>query len=287
MNSTTTPPPLLERLGSGRLPVLPANTPMLLRALSGDQLDFSEVAAVIEQFPTIAGRLIALANSAWSSPVETILSLEQACARLGLSVVRSTSLALAVSAAFDPSRCPEFDAERYWSDALFCAEAAARICSASPLAKELEPAAARAGGLLHSLGVLWIADRLPQEFGEAVRLQQQSEPPLHLHQALRQVLGFDQGEAGGLLALKWQLPEELELAMAMTGEYRPEQRRPMEWIVGYAMRLVGAWHAGAGCPPDDPRVALVELQPDDCAELQQALDRQYERLHELARTLFV
>ncbi len=287
MNSTTTPPPLLERLGSGRLPVLPSNTPMLLRALSNDQLDFNEVAEVIEQFPTVAGRLIALANSAWSSPVETILSVDQACARLGLSVVRSTSLALAVAAAFDPSRCPEFDAERYWTDALFCAEASARLCATGSLSQSLEPAAARAGGLLHSLGVLWIADRLPKEFGRAVQLRQSDEDGMRLHEALHRVLGFDQGDAGGLLALKWQLPEELELAMAMAGDYRPEQRRPMEWVVGYAMRLARALYRQADCPTDDPRVALIGLRPDACADLQRQLETQYRRLRELARTLFV
>jgi HD-like signal output (HDOD) protein len=287
MNSTINPPVLLERLGSGRLPVLPANTPMLLRALSNEQLDFREIAAVIEQFPTIAGRLIALANSAWSAPVETILSVEQACSRLGLSVVRSTSLALAVASAFDPSRCPEFEAERYWSDALLCAETAARLCALSPLAQELEPAAARAGGLLHSLGVLWIADRLPQEFGRAVQLQRQSEEPLRLHQALQQVLGFDQGEAGGLLALKWKLPEELELAMSLVGDHRAGHDRPMESVVGYAIVLVRALHEADDCPLDDPRVPQLQLGPQDCGELQQQLQQQAGRLQELARTLFV
>ncbi len=279
-------PTLLDRLGRGRLPVLPANTPVLLRALSNEQLDFREIAAVIEQFPTLAGRLIALANSAWSSPAETILSVEQACARLGLSVVRSSSLALAVAAAFDPSRCPAFDAERYWTDALLCAEASSRICAASPLSERLEPAAARAGGLLHNLGVLWIADRLPDEFAEAVERQEKADHRLSLHEALRERLGFDQADAGGLLALKWKLPEDLEAAMALTGEYREAQRRPMEWIVGYAIRQVGMFRARAECSKDDPRIALIGLEDDACTTLQQELDRQGERLRELARTLF-
>jgi len=276
----------LDRLGSGRLPVLPANAALLLRALSNEQLDFGEIAAVIEQFPTIAGRLISLANSAWSSPVETILSVEQACSRLGLSVVRSTSLALAVASAFDPSRCPEFEAERYWADALLCAEVAARLCGLSPLSPTLEPAAARAGGLLHSLGVLWIADRLPQEFAQAVRLQRESGETLGLHQALREVLGFDQGEAGGLLALKWKLPEELELAMSLVGEYRPEHQQPMEWVVGYAIQLLRAQHEGTDCPMDDPRAGLLRLDAAGCAGLQQQLQQQAGRLRELAQSLF-
>lgn len=287
MTSKVNPPPLLDRLGSGRLPVLPSNTPYLLKVLSNDQLDFRELAEVIEQFPTIAGRLIALANSAWSSPVETIASVEQACARLGLAVVRSTSLALAVAAAFDPSRCPEFDAERYWSDALLCAEAASRICSLGRRVDPLEPAAARAGGLLHNLGVLWIADRLPQEFGQAIQRIQASGRELLLQQALQDLLGFDQADAGALLALKWGLPSELEAAMSLSGEYDLHHQQPMERVVGLAIRLTHELREEQDCPQEDPRVELIGLDVTDCESLDQVLGTQAQRLRELARTLFV
>lgn len=287
MTSTVVPPPLLERLGSGRLPVLPSNTSYLLQALGNEQLNFAELAAVIEQFPTIAGRLIALANSAWSSPVETILTVEQACTRLGLSVVRSTSLALAVASAFDPSRCPDFDAERYWSDALLCAEAASRICSLADGIDNLEPAAARAGGLLHNLGVLWIADRLPEEFGRAVQRVTAADETLHLHQALREELGFDQADAGGLLAMEWGLPAELETAMSLTGEYDSSHWQPMERIVGLSIRLTHELRHGQACPLDDPRVESLGLGRQECESLESALQQQTERLRELARTLFV
>ncbi len=287
MTSRPTPPPLIERLGSGRLPVLPANTPYLLQALSNDQLDFRELAGVIEQFPTIAGRLIALANSVWSSPVETIVSVEQACARLGLSVVRSSSLALAVASAFDPSRCPEFDAERYWSNALLCAEAAARICSLGSRIQSLDPAAARAGGLLHNLGVLWIADRLPQEFGQAVQNMRAAQGRLLLQQALRDLIGFDQADAGGLLALKWGLPPELEAAMSLTGEYVVYHQQPMERVVGLAIRMSHELRKEQGCPPQDPRLELIGLEAADCEALEKDLGKQARHLRELARTLFV
>ncbi len=287
MKSTTRTSVMRERLGSDRLPVLPANTPLLLRSLSRDELDFTEIASVIEQFPTIAGRLIALANSAWSSPVETITSLEQACARLGLSVVRSTSLALAVAAAFDPNRCPEFDAELYWSDALLCAEASFRLCGLGALENRLEPAAARAGGLLHNLGLLWIADRLPEEFGEATGLQQASEERLPLNRALDQVIGFNQADAGGLLARKWELPDELEAAMSLTGNHRPDDDQPMARVVGLAMRLCRVQRHEEDCPADDPLLEASGLSLEDCSGLLDDLRQQEQRLRELARTLFV
>lgn len=83
---------MLEVLDSKKMPVLPVETPYLISSLSDETLNFNQLSKVIERFPTIAARLIALANSAWSAPISPIYSLEESCTRLGLSVVKSDSV---------------------------------------------------------------------------------------------------------------------------------------------------------------------------------------------------
>ena len=80
---------------------------------------------------TSTGKLISLANSVWSAPTDEVSSLENACARLGFGVVRSTSIAIAVAAPFNPSTCPAFDLEYYWCSVLLTADVASRLVSVS------------------------------------------------------------------------------------------------------------------------------------------------------------
>ncbi len=107
----------MNLLSTLKLPTLPAGTPFLMKSLTDENIDFVELAAVLEKFPSIAGKLISLVNSVWSAPASEISSLEAACSRLGFGVVRSTSIALAIASPFDATRCRWFDAERFWCSA--------------------------------------------------------------------------------------------------------------------------------------------------------------------------
>ena len=62
-----------------RLPTQPLALPYLLQALSDNDIDYHVLAGIIERFPSIAARLIFLANSAWSAPKTPIASIEPAC----------------------------------------------------------------------------------------------------------------------------------------------------------------------------------------------------------------
>ncbi|MFV9615600.1 MAG: HDOD domain-containing protein, partial [Gammaproteobacteria bacterium] len=114
---------LANKLTFKQIPILPPGVSILFKTLTDDSIGFIELARIIEKFPSIAARLIAVANSSWSSPVTPITSLEMACSRLGFDVVRSTSIALAVAAPFDSNRCPAFNAKYFWTTSLLAADA--------------------------------------------------------------------------------------------------------------------------------------------------------------------
>ena len=57
---------ILGGLDPERVPVLPPGAAYLLKALNDDNAGYAELAAIVERFPSIAGRLVSLANSAWS-----------------------------------------------------------------------------------------------------------------------------------------------------------------------------------------------------------------------------
>lgn len=277
--------PSLQRLSTLKLPTMPAGTLFLFESLADENIEFAELAELLEKFPSIAGRLISLANSVWSAPTDEVSSLENACARLGFGVVRSTSIALAIAAPFDAARCPAFDPERYWCGALLTADAASRLALAATVDDRPQPSTARAAGLLHELGLLWLVDKLPDEVDQAlVMVEMQREA--NLQPALTRVLGFDQVKATARLADAWGLPESL--ATAMTHYRDADYQGPQKAIVatvGLAVTLVSAILADQPCPPPDGRLPALGIATAHCVEIHATLAGQLEKTRAVARVL--
>lgn len=275
----------LDQMSTLQLPTLPAGAPYLLKTLTNEAIEFVELASVVEKFPGIAGKLISLVNSAWSAPVSEVTSLEVACSRLGLGVVRSTSIALAIAAPFNPARCPSFDLEYYWCSALLAAEAASRLVSVSSSKHEFEPATARAAGLLHNLGLLWLVDRLPAEVDQVLTMAANDEVD-SLQQGLAQALGFDQAQAGGHLGASWALPEPLVSAM----KYYPQvsfqgTHRELVATVGLADRLVSAVLKEEPCSGQEIRVSRIGITGENLDNVYEQLRDQLVKTREIAKVL--
>jgi HD-like signal output (HDOD) protein len=257
-----------------------------MQALAYEEIELAELTQVIERFPTIVGRLIALANSAWSAPVGTISSLEMACARLGFSVVRSTSIALTISSPFDPGRCPGFDPERFWSSALLAADTAAWLAPCARTEQVPEPSTARAAGILHNLGLLWIADQLPDEFDQAVAQTRQTDG-VSLRSALSGVLGFNDTHAGALIGDAWGLPAQLTVAIAhhADADYQGSQWQSAA-LIGVAASMVASIQYGREWQAPHRCLQRLAIAPADAERITQQLGAQRKRVVELAKTLF-
>lgn len=240
--------------GTDRVPVLSPGAPFLMQALSDDSLSFIEVARAIERVPSVAVRLLALANSAWSAPASPVTSIEVACGRLGLRVVRTVSIALAVSQPFNPARCPPFSGTQFWSSALLNAEAAGwiaqRVC-------RNDVATARTAGLLSNLGLMWLAEALPTQTGAALMVARDA-PMGELNRQLSVQCGMGYDEAGALLAEAWELPSPLRDAIAQ--QFRNDTESvPLSRVLHGATRMVGHLRRGAAWTEPDPGLTHLGL----------------------------
>lgn len=191
-----------------RVPVLPASVDRLLHAINDESLGYREIAQLIAESPSIALRVLGLANSAWSAPVTPITSLDMACGRLGLGVIRSVAMALVIAEVFNPAACPAFDSRRYWMSALLTAEGAFLIASDI---RDVNADQARTAGLLRTIGLLWLADSHSEATQRALRLKE-NVPTGHLDALLQAECGVGYLAAGETVARHWQLPEEIVLA---------------------------------------------------------------------------
>jgi HD-like signal output (HDOD) protein len=195
-------------VGPMALPLLPPGVLHLLSALRADDLGNRELTLAVRNFPPIVARVVALANSVWATPREPVTNLFGACALLGLNVVRSVCIALAVARPFNSSRCPAFDAKRFWLSALLTAEGA--VLLRPLLAPRCDVNTLGTAGLLHNLGLLGMAHVSPEPTHTALDAAARGDD---LVVALRAASGTDYCEVGAALGQAWKLPSELTLPM--------------------------------------------------------------------------
>ncbi len=269
-------PMSLSALDTQQLPVLPPGAPALLKKLSDEDMDFLQLAGVIEAFPTIVARLIALANSAWSSPLSTITNIEEVCSRLGFNVVRSTSIALVISAPFNLTYCPAFDVPRFWTRAMLVADT---VTALEQRGNHSYKESARSAGLLHNLGLLLIVSQLPEQTDQ-IFSQHSKDDSVSLGQMLTETFGFDYCIAGGLLAERWELPSSM--ARAMTN-HRDLEQHGVDSILSHAVAIVEAVENNI---PYEPIESSSEFTDEDASKVFTQISKQLEKTTELAKILF-
>lgn len=275
-------------LGKIKLPSLAKNMPFLMQALDNEELNHYQLANVIKQFPVISARLIFLTNSPWSSPITPITNIEHACARLGTSIVKSLSIAISISSSFDTRKCPTFDTERFWTTSILVAEGAGLLASKLPNntdSVEFKNTAYTAG-LLHNLGLLWLADSLPQETEKAF-LSVYEAPLLPLSEALKQHTGADYCEAGNWIGKQMKFPAVLNIAIKY---HHTVAYKKASWetslLVGAATNMVSSLHKKSNEMPTNIRLESLGLGYSTQGSIFQQLSKNFEKTRELAKTLF-
>ncbi len=272
-----------------RLPTLPIGIEQLLKVLADDNLSYPQLAEVINNHSNIVARLIALANSAWAAAVVPITNLETACARLGIAVVRSTSIALAISYPFNPGRCPGFDIERFWSTGLLVSEGAGLLATKAKSGLLLDEGkwTAQTAGILHHFGLLWFADQMPEETTKVFAFVA-SHPQVSVSEALIKYTYSDYSTVGGWIACEWGLPKVLVTAIEqhLDTEYQQEYWE-MTLLVRAAARMVAALHLGDKEPPENYRLETLGISQAMQEKVYQQLGQKYEASHEMARALFL
>lgn len=130
------------------VPLLPDVASRVLSLSNDPDSDAAQLAKLIQSDQALAGHVMRIANSAAYTPNASMVSLQQAIARLGMSLITEISLAASVNAKL--FKAPGFEARiaAIWSHALCTALWGKEIARASK--KNVE--ASFLCGLLHSIG---------------------------------------------------------------------------------------------------------------------------------------
>lgn len=232
------------------LPMRAGIAAQILVALEDPDVTPNEVAQIIQTDPSLAARVLRLANSPYFGLNGSVASCTQAIVVLGFSVIRSLSVSSAAGLFGESGRGMPAG---FW-------EHAARVAAGASLVarhRGLPPGDAFSAGLLHDLGraLLFRHDpvryqKLEAEYGRDTLLSVQAE---------REEYGIDHAEAAAMVLEQWRLPHALVDAVRM--HHQPiddvDGRIARFVLVGEALAELEEAHAhGPAVAPSEALMAL-------------------------------
>lgn len=215
------------------------------------QADLRDFLAVIEGDPGLTAGVLRAANSAHSAPVEPVATARNAIVRIGLETARTITVAALTRAEFERLEESGIDAERFWHWLLAVSVLTESFATHDGLSPD-ELQAAFTAGLLHRVGRLSYASRLPERYHQVIELIRMGYRALDAEQ---QVFGEDSIQLNEQIAREWSLPSPLhEAIIAREGE---EQSR-LGALLAEANVVARALGFEDGLEPeallDDPRL---------------------------------
>ena len=276
LTSTLQGTPVRSIVGAvGELPCLPGTSVALMRELEDPDVPVSRIGQIVEQDVAIAAKVMQLVNSAFFGRSQGISSIQHAVTFLGVDVLKQLVVAAEIFRAFRPVREMEgFSLTQIQHHS----HRVAAIVAVLPLPAAMVPVATVAA-LLHDVGKLVLASRLPDSCDQVLALAASDHIPLH--EAELQVIGASHAEIGGYLLDLWGLPAVV--VSAVTRHHRPAMEAGDNPSFGapsaiYFANLLANVHA-----PDHSSFNLPDLDQEYLRAV--GMENRFEAWRELCQTV--
>ncbi len=191
------------------LPSLPAAALKVMRETESSTSNASSIAQILAQDQALSARVLRLANSAYYGLTRKVTNLQESVVVLGMRCVRN----LCMVAATYPWMSRKLDGyclgpKELWTHSFGTALGAQLFAK---LSKKCSEDQAFTAGLLHDIGKVALSVWLENKIGLVSQYATQAE--VSFDEAERKILGYDHCQVGEHLALSWNLPEDIVLAV--------------------------------------------------------------------------
>ncbi|OEU74904.1 MAG: hypothetical protein BA874_11225 [Desulfuromonadales bacterium C00003068] len=192
-----------------KIPAPPEQFGEILQIIGDDQANLMLLVDLIEYSPTIAARLLQVANSAFFGQRRPIDNVREAVIRvLGLSLTRSLTLAFFLTDRLNTKTVPNFDPHRHWFSAIVTAKLAQEM--GPNLRQKVVLSPLYTTGLLHNIGLLALVQSFPKQMNKLLK-----EDNIPLAKKTQDLFRIDHYQAGALLVKSWQLPKNISEPIAL------------------------------------------------------------------------
>lgn len=198
------------------LPSLPSLFQDIVARVQDPAASLEAIGRVIAKDVAMSARVLQLVNSAYFGLAQRMASVERAVSYLGLETITSLVLGMEVFSQMDERRIPGFHAEALWDHSMRTATLARAIATDAGLDRIAVDDSFTAG-MLHDVGLLVLASRLPDALGAV--LEALGTPGTPVAEAERAVAGVAHADVGAYLLGLWGLPVSIIEAVAF--HHRP------------------------------------------------------------------
>ena len=185
----------------GKLPTLPGVAMQILQAMRGESPDIREISEIISSDAPLSAKVLQMVNSPFYGLSNKITSVHQAMVYLGLNTVRNLALSFSLLKTFAPKKNNSFDYVQFSKDSLVGAVAAKLI---TEKINRQSGESAFFLGLLQNIGMLIMAESMPDQYEEVVRKMKSGGASWHEIES--KLLGMNHMEVGEYVAQTWGLP---------------------------------------------------------------------------------
>lgn len=204
----------------GDLPSLPAVAARINAEIENEALSAKSLGAIISEDPSLASRLLRLANSAFYGMPRQIASIDKAVMLLGFDTVKNMALSISIFSFFQKGISPLIDVIGLWNHSLGTA------VSAKVLVAQTNPQLAEQAflfGIVHDIGKIALISQCLTDMEEVYRLINQEG--VNEADAEIKVLGFTHQKMGALLTREWKFPEMIVTGVKLHHDLPPDTKQ--------------------------------------------------------------
>ncbi len=200
--SSITPEELVA--GCRNLVSLPESCMKIRAVLEDPDHTREDVADLIMLDPSMCARILRIVNSAYYGLAKRISEISSALGVIGEHDLNNLILVSSITQTLDQVDSPGVDLHKFWQQSLMNGVLSRQIAQRCFRSSKEQLFIA---GLLLDVGKLIMYRNAPGFREEVLALSARREEPEHLVE--NELIGFDHGEVGGVLAMLWQFPEFL------------------------------------------------------------------------------
>jgi len=212
----------------GELPALPRTYAALVAALDDPKPSAERVSAIVECDLAVTAKLLQLVNSTFFGLAREVTSIPIAVAYLGFDVLKQLVIAMKLFRSFPCERQVAALVEQINRHS----RCAAAIAAFLPVAAQLAPAVSVAA-LLHDIGKLVLAVRLPERFERALQASIREHRPMYSIE--EEMTGTTHADIGAYLLGLWGLPPAV--IAAVSSHHRPVRETENEMDLRLAVHI--------------------------------------------------
>jgi HD-like signal output (HDOD) protein len=213
------------------LPSAPKVVEDLISSFDDPNISVEDIAKKLANDPVLSAKLLRLANSAYYHVSREIGTVDDAVKMLGFVTVRTLVISAGLVSGF--KTVPGMDLRQFWRFNLHTAVAAKWLAKQAKENMDI----AFTIGMMHSIGQLVLHAALPEQV-QAI----DADCPALDHGRLaaeRAVLGYDFGDVGSLLSIRWKFPDVFSGTLRTVGD--PLAETPPNRLA--AVIHLAAWRA--------------------------------------------